>query len=209
MILAYREQLDSLVKLEWPTLNCESVPWALHAPLCDFHGWSPAGSPPHQASSLPVTDTDQAQEPIDVDMDRRSGGSKEESESAREDGELPSLVPVTSIVNNVKLTPSKVSNIERSKQLALISKSIISPINKMKSQSFKKHDEDSDLLLDTDSDWDELAQIEPEVENIASIQCLEMAGKAWVDYGIKEYSLVLSRKVDTNGKNVKLEAKVA
>jgi THO complex subunit 5 len=111
-------------------------------------------------------------------------------------------------VNDVKLPP-KVSTLEHSRQLSLMSKSIISPISKVKSQSFKKHDEDFDLLLDTDSDLDELSQIEPEVETDASIKYHEMAEKSWVDYGVKEYTLVLIRKKDDGEKKVKLEAKVS
>lgn len=198
--LALVEQLESLMKLEWPPLNCESVPWVLHTPLCNLHGWSPAGPPPNQASTVAVTGTNIVQEPIDVSMDGRL-------ESAREDGELPSLIAAASAVNDVKLTP-KVSTIEHSRQLSLMSKSIISPISKVKSQSFKKHDEDFDLLLDTDSDLDELSQIEPEVETDASIKYYEMAEKSWVDYGVKEYTLVLIRKKDDGEKKVKLEAKV-
>jgi THO complex subunit 5 len=189
------------MKLEWPPLNCESVPWVLHTPLCNLHGWSPAGPPPNQASTLAVTDTNIVQEPIDVNMDGRL-------ESAREDGELPSLIAAASAVNDVKLPP-KVSTLEHSRQLSLMSKSIISPISKVKSQSFKKHDEDFDLLLDTDSDLDELSQIEPEVETDASIKYHEMAEKSWVDYGVKEYTLVLIRKKDDGEKKVKLEAKVS
>jgi THO complex subunit 5 len=150
---------------------------------------------------LAVTDTNIVQEPIDVNMDGRL-------ESAREDGELPSLIAAASAVNDVKLPP-KVSTLEHSRQLSLMSKSIISPISKVKSQSFKKHDEDFDLLLDTDSDLDELSQIEPEVETDASIKYNEMAEKSWVDYGVKEYTLVLIRKKDDGEKKVKLEAKVS
>ncbi|KDP38329.1 hypothetical protein JCGZ_04254 [Jatropha curcas] len=201
--LALVEQLDSLLKLKWPSLNCESVPWALHTPLCNLHGWSVAGSQTNQASPVPVVDTDQVEEPMDVDVDRRTGTSKEESESAREDGELPSLV--ASVVNDIKVTPSKISNLEHTRHLALISKSIISPVSKGKSLSFKKSDEDSDLLLDNDSDKDELVPLEQEIENEA---CLKMAENLWVDYGVKEYSLVLTGKVDADERNVKLEAKI-
>ncbi|KAG8632624.1 THO complex subunit 5B isoform X2 [Manihot esculenta] len=200
--LALVEQLDSLVKLKWPSLNCENVPWALHTPICNLNGWSPAGPPPNQTSSVPVIDTDQAQDPMDADVDRRSGASKEETESAREDGELPSLV--ASIVNDVKLTPTKISNLEHTKQLALISKSIISPISKAKSLSFKKHDEGSDILLEIDSDQDELAL--PELEENETF--CKRSENRWVDYGVKEYSLVLTRKMGSQGRNVKLEAKI-
>ncbi|KAK9271227.1 hypothetical protein L1049_026817 [Liquidambar formosana] len=206
--LALVEQLESLVKLKWPALTCESVPWALHSPLCNLHGWSPTGPPPSQVSSLPVIDTEQVQDPLDIDLDGRSGASKEEVESAREDGELPSLIPVMSVVNDVKLTPMKVSDLEHSRQLALITKSITPTINKAKSQSYRKLDEDSDLLLDTDSDLDEPAKIEPETETAASIGCHGMAENAWVNYGVREFCLVLIRKSDASERNIKLEAKI-
>lgn len=194
------------MQLKWAYLNCRSVPWALHTPLCNLDDWSPTGPPPNLPPSVPVIDTDQMQEPMDVDGHRRSGNSKEEPESAREDGELPSLV--ASVVNTVKLTSSKNSTLEHTKQLSLISKSILSPISKGKSQSFKKHDEDSDLLLDIDSDEEDIAPLELEVEDEASGQCHKMAEKLWVNYGVKEFSLVLSRNMNDKERNVKLEAKI-
>ncbi|XP_065881136.1 THO complex subunit 5B-like [Euphorbia lathyris] len=202
--LALVEQLDSLMKLQWPPLNCENVPWALHSPFCNLHGWSSARPSAIQTSSVP--DTDKVLELMDVDVQKGSGISKEELEGAREDGELPSLV--ASVSNNVKLNSSRSSNVEHTKQLALISKSAISPISKTKSLSFKKHDEDSDLLLDTDSDQDDLASFEPEVENEASAEQDKMNEKLWVEYGAKEHLLVLTRNMDAKGGNVKLEAKI-
>ena len=207
--LDYREQLDCLMKLKWPTVSCKSIPWALHTPLCNFNGWSSVGSSPNQASALSVTSKEQVQETLDIDMDGKSGTPREEVESAREDGELPSLVPVASVVNEAKLTPLRGSELEHSRRLALISKSIVPPTNKIKSLSFKKHDDDSDLLLDSDSDLDEPAQIEPEAENIASDGCYVMIENSWVDYGVREFCLVLTRKMDAYERNVKLEAKVA
>ncbi|KAF5747042.1 THO complex subunit 5B-like isoform X1 [Tripterygium wilfordii] len=200
-------QLDSLLKLKWPSLNYGSVPWALHSPLCNLHGWSAAGLATSGASSLPVIDTEQVQEPIDVNMDGKSGTRNNESESAREDGELPSLLPVASVGRNDKLTSSKLSNLEHSRQLSLISKNVISPLSKAKSPSFRKHD-DLDLWLDTDSEVDEPTHVEPGTENAASIRCYEMVQESWVDYGVEEYYLVLSRKLDFNERNVSLEAKV-
>lgn len=197
------------MKLKWPVLNCEHVPWAVHTPICNLHSCSTIGPPPDQASSLAATDTEQIQEHVDVNIDGRSGTSKEDLETAREDGELPSLAPAASSVgSDVKLTPSKGSSLDHSRQLALISKSIISPMGKGRSQSFKKHDDDTDLLLDTDSELDDHAQIEAEAHNAASIQCYEMSEKSWVDCGVKEFCLVLNRKTDANEKIVKLEAKV-
>lgn len=206
--LALMEQLDLLMKLKWPALTCESVPWALHVPLCNLHGWSPVGPPPIHTISLPVIDTEQVQEPVDADIVGRPGTSKEELESAREDGELPSLLPVASVANDVKLNRSKGSNLDHSRQLTLISKSHIPAITKAKSQSFKKLDEDLDLILDTDTDQDEPAYIEPEAENTTSIQYYEMAKNLWVEYGVREFCLVFTRNMDTDKKNWKLEAKI-
>ncbi|KAL5844856.1 hypothetical protein ACOSQ3_010920 [Xanthoceras sorbifolium] len=205
--LALVEQLDSLMKLKWPALKCESVPWALHIPLCNLHNWSSAGPSPNRAPSLPATDTEQIQEHTDVNMNGRSGNSKDELESAREDGELPSLVPAASVGSDVKITPSKASNLDHSRQLALISKSMISPVSKARSLSFKKYDDDSDLLLDTDSELDDPAQFVTEAENAASIQCYETEN-SWVDCGVKEFCLALTRKMDVNEKIVKLQAKI-
>lgn len=199
-VIGYREQLDSLMKLKWPDLSCESVPWALHTPLCNLLGCSSVGSPPNQASSLSVIDVEQVPQPIDVI--ERSATSREDLENTREDGELPSLA------SDIKLAPEKESNIDHSRQLALISKSIISPISKAKLQSLKKHDEDTNLMLDLESDMDEPAYIEPEEEHEVPIQCFEEARK-WVNYGAREFSLVFIRNIDMHKKTVKLEAKVA
>ena len=208
-LLAYRAQLDLFMKLKWPALTCQSVPWALHDPLCNLHGWSPVGPPPIQALSLPVIDMDQVQEPIDDDMIGRPGTSKEELESAREDGELPLLLPSASVTSDVKLNRSKGSNLEHSRQLTLITKSLVPPFTKAKSQSFKKFDEDSDLMLDTDSDQDGPAYIEVEGENSTSAQYNDMGEKLWVGFGVREFCLVLTRNMDTDKRIWKLEAKVA
>ncbi|KAH1065603.1 hypothetical protein J1N35_030590 [Gossypium stocksii] len=204
--LALAEQLDSLSKLKWPALNCKSVPWALHTPLCSLHSWSSVGSKVNEASSQPVIDSEPVQEHMDVDMDGRSGISKEELEGFREDGELPSLLSVPSVTNDAKLTPLKGSSLNHSKQLALISKSILSPGSRGKLPSFKKHDDDSVFMLETDSEVDE--PLETETENSSSTQCCEIAEKSWVDCGIKEFVLLLTRKMDTTGHNMKLEAKI-
>lgn len=195
------------MKLKWPSLSCKSVPWALHTPLCSLHSWSSAGSKVSEASSQPVTYTQPVQEPMDVDMDGRSGLSKEELEGLREDGELPALLSVPSVTNDAKVTPMKGSVLNHSKQLAFISKSILSPVSKGKSPSFRKHDDDSDFMLETDSDLDE--RTETETENSSTTQCYEIAEKSWVDYGIKEFVLLLTRKMDTSGRIMKLEAKVS
>ncbi|XP_021898690.1 THO complex subunit 5B-like isoform X2 [Carica papaya] len=199
------EQLDLLTKLKWPALDSESVPWALHTPLCSLYEWSAIGPLCNQISSLPVNSIEQSQEPVDVGMDGRSGPSREEAEGAREDGELPSLVSFASSANDIKLNPNKGPNLEHSRQLTLISKSTISPLGK--SQSFKKYD-DSDLMLDIDCDLDEPAPSEVEIENAGSGEFHERADNSWMDYGVREYYLTLSRKMDAKEKDVKLKAKI-
>lgn len=200
-----REQLDSIMKLKWPILNFKSVPWAVHIPLCNLHSWSTIGAPPpHQVSSLPVVD-EQVRNQSDVIMNERSNNSKEDLENATEDGELPSLFQA-STVNEDKLV-SKKSMLEHSRQLTLISKSIISPISKAKSHSFKKYEEEPDLMLDPGSDIDEPSQYELEKDEAANIKCYEMVEKSWVDFAQREFCLVLIR--DTDNAAVNLEAKVA
>ncbi|CAI0558126.1 unnamed protein product [Linum tenue] len=206
-IVAYREQLGSLMKLKWPPLNCESVPWALHSSLCSLDGWSSIGTPP----SHPSLHTEQVEESMNIDTDGRTGTSKGGLEGVREDGELPSLLQAGSaMANDMKqlTSTSKVSSsAEQSRQLTLISKTVISPFSKGKSHSFKKYDEDLDPTLDFDSDHDELATNEQDNEDMASIQRLELSLDSWVDFGAKEYSLVLAREL-SEGRNVKLEAKI-
>lgn len=195
--MAYRQQLDSLTKVEWPLLSCQSVPWAVHTPLCKLDGWSPirALPVPSEASSLTVIDKEEhVQEPMDVDLIERSGPTKEELESVTEDGELPTLLP-------------NISKFDHSMQASLISKSIIPPLNKVRSQSFKKVDDNTDFLLDTESDFDEPAQNEREHENTVSNYGARKS-VSWMDSGVKEFLLVLSRKSNTGERNVTLEAKV-
>jgi len=208
--LAYREQLDLLSKLKWPSLTFESVPWALHTPLCSLHSWSPLGPTPNSASALPVVDVEQGEGPLVTDMDGRPGASRDEVENLREDGELPSLVPVSTIVSDLRLTPSKGSDLEHSKRLSLITKSMDSPIGMPKSLSFKKTDEDLDIMLDSESDMDEPAQIQQEIGNATGIGSYEMVEleNSWADYAVQEYCLVLTRTLDDNKRNVKLEAKI-
>ncbi|XP_020218905.1 THO complex subunit 5B [Cajanus cajan] len=191
--LALLEQLESLTKLEWPHLSCKSVPWALHTPLCNLDSWSPVRVPPvpRESSSPAVVDKEEhVQEPMDADINERSGATKAELESITEDGELPTLLP-------------NMSKLDHSTQLNLISKSIIPPLNKIRSQSFKKLDDSSDFLLDIESDLDEPAQIEQEHENILSRKSV-----SWMDYGLREFRLVLCRKITADESNVNLEAKI-
>ncbi|KHN22326.1 THO complex subunit 5 like [Glycine soja] len=193
--LALLEQLESLTKLEWPRLPCKSVPWALHTPLCNLGSWSPVRLPPvlRESSSPAVIDKEEhIQEPMDADVIERSGATKAEPQSITEDGELPTLLP-------------KVSKLDLSAQLNLISKSIIPPLNKIRSQSFKKIDDSSDFLLDIESDIDEPAQIEQEHEK-SNYHARKSV--SWMNYGLKEFRLVLCRKISADESKLNLEAKI-
>lgn len=204
--LDYRDQLDSLTKLKWPSLTCESVPWALHTPLCNLDGWVPMGPAANQPASSPVVGAGQGQEP-NVGADGRSGTTKEDLETVREDGELPSLIAAASVASDAKLNASKESNVD-SRQLTLISKSIISPISKAKSLSFKKHEDDTDFMLDDDSDADEPVRTELETDDVAYLTDARTEN-SWLYYGVREYCLVLTRKMGAKEPSVKLEAKVS
>lgn len=160
-----------------------------------------------QTSSLTTMEKEKVQDTVDVDMLGKSGISREEIDGAREDGELPALVSATSILNKPQLTPLKTSNLEHSKQLTLISKSITPQTNYSRMQSFNKHDEDYELMLDVDYDQDEPVQPEPAADDVASIPS-NMTKNTWIDYGSKEYCLVMTRNAGSPAKNLKLQAKV-
>ncbi|KAK6130889.1 hypothetical protein DH2020_035364 [Rehmannia glutinosa] len=202
--LALAELLDSLRNLKWPTLTCESVPWASYAPKCNLHGWlSMTTAAGNSTTSLPVSEVEQCQGPVSVDADIKNGVSREDMETSKEDGELPSLAATG--VNDVnKLTPSKGSELEHSGRLSLISKSIISPITKGKSPSFKKLEDDVDLMLESENELDEPIQVEETSDNASPA----MIENSWADSGIEEYSLVLIRKLDNDERIMKLEAKI-
>ncbi|CAN4092697.1 unnamed protein product [Withania somnifera] len=203
--LALKEQLDSLMNLNWPVLAGRNVPWASHEPCCSLHAWMPLGSSPSQVSSLAITDTEQVQCPSEAMVDGKSASSKEEIESTREDGELPSLVPVISI-NDTNVTPSKRTDFDHSMKLTFISKSTSSPMTKGKSPSFKKYGDDTDLILESDSEMDDIVQIELDSSNTPV--CAGVSDKSWLDYKVQEYCLVLTRKMDNKERNMKLESKI-
>lgn len=133
--------------------------------------------------------------------------SKAEVESIREDGELPSLNPAALVVKEITVTPLKVSGIEHSKRLALISKSVASPMSKGKSPSSRKLDEDLDLFLVSDSEVDEPPQTEPEAV-LPGSEGLTIIDNSWIACGVRDYCLILTRKVNSGDGYMKLEAKV-
>ncbi|KAL3514529.1 hypothetical protein ACH5RR_027246 [Cinchona calisaya] len=198
--LALVEQLDLLVKFNWPSLTTRSVPWASYSPQCSLHGWSLIGSSPNQ-TPLSTSDVEQIQVP-ESETDGKSDVPKQAVETLQEDGELPSLALITAVANDVKLTPSKGSDLDLSRRLPLISKSMLSPANKGKSPSFKRHDEDVDLILESESELDEPAVIEPDIDNA------DMIDNSWADSGVQEYRLSFIRKISNSEKNFKLEAKI-
>lgn len=193
------------MNLNWPALAGRRVPWASHDPRCSLHAWFPLGSSPSQVSSLAVTEMEQVQHPTEVVVDGKSASSKEEVESTREDGELPSLVPATSI-NDTNVTPIKRTDFDHSAKLAFISKSTSSPITKGKSPSFKKYGDDTDLILESDSEMDDIVQTEQDSNNTPGSAVV--SDKSWVDCKVQEYCLVLTRMMDNEERKMKLESKI-
>lgn len=191
-----------LMKHELPAVNCKDAPWALHKVLCALDSWLHTLS---TASKSSLNNIEQAPEPMEIDADGRSISGKEDLEGIREDGELPSVVTAAAAsITSSNQTPSKVSSLARSRQLALMTKNLDSPISKGRSLSFKKYEDDLDLVLDDDSEADEPAgTTDAHMEAFSP----EKADNSWVDYGAREFSLVFSRKTD-GGKLWKLEAKV-
>ncbi|XP_031391143.1 THO complex subunit 5A [Punica granatum] len=202
--LALVEQLDSLEKLKWPALSYKSVPWASQSPSCNLHSWSLVGYSHNQNLPMPAVEMEQLREPTEAGAYGSTDNTKDQLESVTEDGELPSLALVASVAKDVKLTPWGPS-FGNSKQLRLMSKSI-SPITKAKSLSFKKQDDELEILLEADSDIDEPAVTEQEVAS--AVQVRKLAEDAWVEYGAREYRLILTRKLRTDERDVKLEAKI-
>ncbi|KFK31773.1 hypothetical protein AALP_AA6G156800 [Arabis alpina] len=202
--LGLAEQLDLLKKHELPAVNCADAPWAMHKVLCALDSWLLIRSSASKLCSLTPNSVEQVPEPMEIDVEGRSISGKEDLEGIREDGELPSLVTAAASIISSNDTPSKPSNLARSRQLALMTKNIDSPISKGKSLSFKKYEDDLDLVLDDDSEVDEPAGT---TEAHEEALCPENVDNSWVDYGAREFALVFSRKTD--GGNVwKLEATV-
>ncbi|KZV54577.1 THO complex subunit 5 [Dorcoceras hygrometricum] len=206
--LALEELLGSLTKRNWPTLTCENVPWASHNPRCNLHGWLALSFACDNNTSLPVTDMGRGERPAGFDEDCKAALSKDEMEITTEDGELPSLLPIATGVKNVKLTPLKGNEVEHSRKLSFISKSIISPLSKGKLPSFKKYEEDIDLMVESENEYDEPVQVEDVSDDASPLGGQGMVKNHGTDYGVQEYSLVLMRKLDNGNENMKLEAKI-
>jgi len=196
LLLTYREQLDSLSKLKMPQLMDGNVPWASHTPSCTLQHWSAVGV------ILTVIPAEKVANSVGHDRERRSVTPWEETESAREDGELPVAPPApTSSEDPRKTTSNGFSELEHSRGLALITKSL-TPTKQLKSQTFSKYDDDSELMLDSESDLEEQTCLDSEPED-ASMDI----EKPWEDHATREFHLVLSKR-DRNDCNIKLEAKV-
>uniref|UniRef100_A0A7N0TQ76 THO complex subunit 5 n=1 Tax=Kalanchoe fedtschenkoi TaxID=63787 RepID=A0A7N0TQ76_KALFE len=196
--LALQEQLDSLLKLQWPPLMCENAPWALQAHSCDIQSCSHIDS----FSSVTSIASEQTSGAPEKDANGKIDNSKDEVEGAREDGELPSLVPVVNVSSDLK------ANFDHGKRVALISKAVPSPMNKSKSQSFKKLDEDPDLMLESDGEYDEPAKNDAQADDLADSSCSVINAKPWENYGVAEFSLVMMKKIESSKTNTKLEARI-
>lgn len=200
--LALAEQLDLLASLKWPPLNCESVPWALLKHRCSLHRWSLVRSSANYSSSLARADMKKGNDSSDVSVPGKAALCKDDVGVVPEDGELPSLIPVAAVAADYKSTVLKPeSDLDHSKLIALISKSIIPPAKTARSHSFGRHDDDSDLCLDGESEADDISKSEGEVEVIATER------RSWVDYGSQDFNLSLIR-TDSGETSIELEAKI-
>ncbi|CAO2817804.1 unnamed protein product [Amaranthus hypochondriacus] len=195
--LTLAEQLDSLTNLAWPSITCQSVPWATHEYFCFLSKWSPVGSSVNQEISIPEVEMENDHDSLDVITVGKADSSKEELGFVTEDGELPSLISSTVLTDD-----KSTANLSDSKRKTLTSKTKTLPMKSARSQSFGRYEEDTDLILDSESEMDDVAK--PEREN----ECDVLEANSWVDYGVKEYNLVLTRKRDAEEGNIDLQAKI-
>lgn len=199
----YRKQLNFLSKFEWPPLNYDKAPWAGYTPSCKIDCWTLMG-PTTESYFLVAPTTGE----ISGELDRRSVTQWDEVESNREDGELPVVVHVAGAANqyNKEKTPTpppdgpETDRIDFARSLSLLSKS--APRSKKDSLVNLARIVDDEMMIDSESEAEELAGVEIESEDV-NIN-LE---KPWQNHALREFKLVLRKRC---GKDeiVKLEAKV-
>lgn len=196
----YRWQLDYLTKLKWPRIEHKNAPWASRNPQCSLHSWSLTSSYPEpSARSILISG---AASNVDSDVER-SVANWGETESTREDGELPVVIPAENEPNGSTVLPSEVSPEIRShsRGLSLISKSA-TPSKLSISHSFGRNEDDLDLLMYSDSELEDQPCILDETE-----KANPGIDSSWEDYASKEFTMVLNKTMK-NGPKVMLEAKV-
>lgn len=200
--MALTWQLSYLTKLRWPQIEHENTPWASRTPLCSMHSWSLTGFSPEPSARSALMPTEPAGS-ADSDMERRSVTNGQETESIREDGELPVVVRAEHMLNGSKASHSEVPPEVRnhSRGLSLISKSS-TPSKLTISHSFGRNEDDLDFLMDSDSELEELTCADQETE-----QGSLTIDKSWEDYASREFTMVLSKTLK-NGPKVMLEAKI-
>lgn len=197
-LIVYREQLDSLLRLKWPSLVYDNVPWALHAPSCTLQSWSPVGFDPE--SSLSPGMVDQSALSLHRDLERRSVTSWE-VESAREDGELPTTLPVAKLPDESATTSSGLfEHVDHSKSLAMISKNVTP--SKAPARGLRKNDDDLDLLLESESEIEEQTFLDQETENASHVN-----REIWKEFAAREFALAFSKTCGSNT-SMRLNAKV-
>lgn len=175
----------------------DNVPWAKHTPSCTLQHWSLAGLLLDSSSVA-----ERSANSVGRDLERRSLTPWDETEGTREDGELL-VAPAAAILSEdpIKTPSNGFSELDHSRGLALITKSI-TPTKKVKSQNFSKHDDDSELMLDSESDEEAQTCLDSDTEDVNMT-----TEKPWKDHAVREFNLVLSSKY-RNDSVIKLEAKV-
>ncbi|GKD32485.1 hypothetical protein Tco_1247994 [Tanacetum coccineum] len=201
-LVSYKEQIDSLAKFTWTALNFKTVLWFSHDRLRNLQSW--IVMPSHKATT---SIEENIQAPQEVEMVNEPDTSKAEIENNKEDVKLPSLNLFTTIVKDIIITPLKESGIAHSRCLALITKFVASPRSKGKSvklPSFRKHDDDLDLMLVSNNEVDEPTK----TDEATGSEEIKVVDNSWITCGIREYSLLLTRKVNSGYGHMNLEAKV-
>ncbi|XP_076912835.1 THO complex subunit 5A [Bidens hawaiensis] len=205
--MALAEQIDSLTKLKWPSLTCQAVPWFSHTRQCSLQSWTII---PLHKPTAPIEEQNQTQQEVNTVGGPGPGPdtSKPETENITEDGELPSLNPTTVIGKEITITPLKVSGTEHSKRLALITKSVGSPMSKGKSPSSRRLDDEFDLMMSvSDSEVDEPQQTEPETV-LTETGGIKVIDNSWIACGVRDYCLILTRNLNNSDGLLKLKAKI-
>ncbi|TVU28635.1 hypothetical protein EJB05_20159 [Eragrostis curvula] len=203
--MALMWQLDYLTKLRWPRIEPKNTPGASRNPLCSLHSWSLTGSFPEPSHRLSLMVSGAASS-AESDIERRSVTHWGETESTREDGELPVVVAAENELNGSAVLDSVDSEMSpevrsHSRGLSLISKSA-TPSKLSISHSFGRYEDDVDLLMYSDSELEDQPCIHEETE-----KCSVSIDRSWEDYATREFTMVLSKSIK-NGPKVMLEAKV-
>ena len=95
-------------------------------------------APPHKPDKSPYDMLKESKASVEEIVAKILSIKKENKQKSELREHVTQLLSVPSVTNDAKLTPLKGSSLNHSKQLALISKSILSPVSKGKVTKFQK-----------------------------------------------------------------------